>query len=55
MKIKEVYLQEEHYNPVCRATISGAWIAVTDKGEYPICRDFEAKNEAEARAIAEAN
>lgn len=55
MKTIEIYLQSERYNPVCRATISGAWVAVTKHGDVPICRDYEAKSVDEARSIWEKN
>lgn len=42
MKTIEVYLQAGRYNPVCDAYIDGAWIAVTEYGEVPICRPWEA-------------
>lgn len=54
MNIVEIYLQEERYNARLRATIAPAWIAVDENGdEFPICRDYEAKNTEEARAIFE--
>ena len=28
--VTEVYLQKERYNPRCRATIPGAWVAVIE-------------------------
>jgi hypothetical protein len=52
MNIVEIYLQADRYNPRIKATIAGAWMAVCDNGdEFPVCRDYEAKNEAEVRAI----
>jgi hypothetical protein len=52
MKIQEIYKQEARYNPRIRATVGGAWMAVLSNGdEFPVCRDYEAKNEAEVRAI----
>jgi hypothetical protein len=50
MKVVEIYLQPERYNPRVKATIPGAWIAVCDNGdEYPVCADYEARTEADAR------
>lgn len=50
MKLVEVYLEPERYNACIKATIPGAWIAVFDNGdEYPVCADYQAKNESEAR------
>lgn len=52
MNVKEIYKQESRYNPRIRATVGGAWIAVLANGdEFPVCRDYEAKNEAEVREI----
>jgi hypothetical protein len=52
MKIVEVYLQEEQFNPRLNCTVSGAWIAVYDNGiEVAICRDDEASSSKEALAI----
>jgi hypothetical protein len=52
MQVQEIYKQEARYNPRIRATVGGAWIAVLSNGdEFPVCRDYEAKNEAEVRAI----
>lgn len=50
MLTTEIYLQPAFYNPVCDAYISGAWIAVCDDGEVPICRDYEAKDKDDAEA-----
>lgn len=52
MNVVEIYKQETRYNPRIRATVGGAWMAVCDNGdEFPVCRDYEAKNESEVRAI----
>jgi hypothetical protein len=52
MQVQEIYKQEARYNPRIRATVGGAWMAVLSNGdEFPVCRDYEAKNEAEVRAI----
>lgn len=50
MKTVEIYKQAGFYNPVCDAYIGGAWIAVCEDREVPICRDYEAESEADARA-----
>jgi hypothetical protein len=56
MQVQEIYKQEARYNPRIRATVSGAWMAVLSNGdEFPVCRDYEAKNEAEVRAILNSN
>ncbi len=55
MKIREVYLDEERYNPRIRATVPAAWVAVYENGcTVSICRDYEAASADEARKIAEA-
>ncbi len=52
MQVQEIYKQEARYNSRIRATVGGAWIAVLSNGdEFPVCRDYEAKNEVEVRAI----
>ena len=52
MQVKEIYKQESRYNSRIKATVSGAWMAVLANGdEFPVCRDYEAKNESEVRAI----
>ena len=52
MKTIEIYLKPEYYNARLRATVPGAWIAVTSHGsEIAICREHEAESEDEARAI----
>jgi hypothetical protein len=52
MQVKEIYKQEARYNSRIRATVGGAWIAVLANGdEFPVCRDYEAKSEADVRAI----
>jgi len=52
MKIVEVYLQQEKFNPRLNCTISGAWVAVYANGiEVPICRDYEASDSKEALSI----
>ena len=54
MNVIEIYKQEPRYNPRIRATVGGAWIAVLDDGEeFPICADYQAKNETEARLMIE--
>jgi len=52
MQVQEIYKQESRYNPRIKATVSGAWIAVLANGDkFPVCRDYEAKSEADVRAI----
>jgi hypothetical protein len=52
MKIVEIYLQQERYNPRIKATVSGAWMAVLSNGqEFPICADYQAKSAAHAKLI----
>lgn len=51
----EVYLQQDRWNPVCQATIPGAWVVVTKHGEVAICHPWDAKDAAEARAIWKSN
>jgi hypothetical protein len=52
MKLANIYLQEEFYNPRIKATVSGAWIAEFDNGQsMPICGEFEAKTKEEACQI----
>ena len=56
MQVQAIYKQEARYNPRIRATVGGAWMAVLSNGdEFPVCRDYEAKNEAEVRAILNSN
>jgi hypothetical protein len=52
MQVKEIYKQEARYNSRIKATVGGAWMAVLANGdEFPVCRDYEAKSEADVRAI----
>ena len=52
MQVQEIYKQEARYNSRIKATVGGAWIAVLSNGdEFPVCRDYEAKSEADVRAI----
>jgi len=52
MQVKEIYKQEARYNPRIRANVGGAWMAVLANGdEFPVCRDYEAKSEADVRAM----
>jgi hypothetical protein len=52
MKIIEVYLQEEKFNPRLNCTVSGAWVARYENGiEVAICRDYEASTSKEALSI----
>lgn len=51
MRLLEIYLQPTRFNPRINATVWGAWMAVTDKGELPICAEFEAKNEQQAKEM----
>ena len=52
MLVKEIYKEEARYNPRIKATVGGAWIAVLANGdEFPVCRDYEAKSEADVRAM----
>lgn len=52
MQVQEIYKQEARYNPRIKATVGGAWIAVLANGdEFPVCRDYEAKSEADVRAM----
>ena len=50
MKLVEIYLDQERYNPRLKATIPGAWIAVydNDQEEY-ICPDYQASNADQAK------
>jgi hypothetical protein len=51
MQVTEIYKQESRYNPRIRATVGGAWIAVLANGdEFPICADYQAADEKQARA-----
>ena len=51
MQVKEIYKQESRYNARIKATVGGAWIAVLANGdEFPICADYQAANEVQARA-----
>ena len=52
MDIKEIYLQEEFYNPRVQATIPGAWIAVLVNGEqFPVCADYQASDPEEVMVM----
>ena len=52
MKIVEIYLQPERYNPRIKATVSGAWMAVLANGDqFPICADYQAKSADHAKLI----
>lgn len=56
--IIDVYLTEDHFNPVCNTTIPGAWVAVVENdylGEFsqPFARPHEFFNVDDARAHAE--
>jgi len=52
MKLVEIYLQPERYNPRIKATVSSWWIAVYDNGtETSICPDYAARNAEEAKQI----
>jgi len=52
MKLVEIYLQPERYNPRIKATVSSWWIAVYDNGtEISICPDYDARNAEEAKQI----
>lgn len=58
MKVTEVYLQKDCYNPVCKAIIPGAWIAVIEDEDgipmdIPVCRPHEAKDEKGVWKLAE--
>lgn len=49
MKIINVYLDAERYNPRIRATVPGAWIGEDAKGRTVVlCREYDAPNAAEA-------
>jgi hypothetical protein len=52
MQVQEIYKQEARYNSRIKATVGGAWMAVLANGdEFPVCRDYEAKTEADVRAM----
>ena len=52
MKLENIYLQTEFYNPRIKATVSGAWIAEFDNGQsMPICGEFEASTKEQACQI----
>ena len=52
MQVTEIYKQEARYNSRIKATVGGAWMAVLANGdEFPVCRDYEAKTEADVRAM----
>ena len=52
MKLENIYLQAEFYNPRIKATVSGAWIAEFDNGQtMPICGEFEASTKEQACQI----
>jgi len=52
MKIVEIYLQPERYNPRICATVPGVWMAVLANGdEFPICADYQANSAEKARLI----
>jgi hypothetical protein len=52
MKITEIYLQPERYNARIKATVPGVWMAVYENGyEFPVCPDYKASNEEQARHI----
>jgi hypothetical protein len=52
MQVTEIYKQEARYNSRIKATVGGAWMAVLANGdEFPVCRDYEAKSEADVRAM----
>ena len=54
MKLENIYLQAEFYNPCIKATVFGAWIGVLANGdEFPICADYQAKSADYARLIYE--
>jgi len=54
IKITEVYLQAEYFNPQLNSTISAAWIAVFNNGhEVAICREWEASTSEDAQAYYE--
>lgn len=52
MKLENIYLQAEFYNPRIKAIVSGAWIAEFDNGQsMPICGEFEASTKEQACQI----
>ena len=52
MKLSNIYLEEERYNPRVRATIPAVWVAEFECGStLPICSKYEASNDAQAKAI----
>jgi hypothetical protein len=56
MKVTEIYLQPERYNARIKATVPGAWMAVYENGyEFPVCPDYKASSEAQARQILNAS
>jgi hypothetical protein len=50
--IKEVYLQNDHYSHISRATIPGAWIALIDGEEIPFADPWQFNNAADAMIYA---
>mgnify|MGYP001818232188 CR=1 FL=1 len=57
-KILDVYLEDDHFNLTCNATIPGAWVAVIEndylgKIEQPFARQYDFSNVADALAYAE--
>lgn len=53
MIVIDVYLENETFNPVCNATIPGAWIAIVNGCKQAFARPYEFNNTADARAHAE--
>lgn len=52
MKLVQIYLQPERYNPRIKATVPAWWIAEYDNGtEQSICPDYAARNADEAKAV----
>jgi hypothetical protein len=52
MKLVEIYLQPERYNPRIKCNVPAWWVAVYDNGsEESICPDYAAKDAAAAKAV----
>ena len=54
IKITEIFLKSEYFNPVLNCTVPGAWTAVFSNGfEVAICREWEASTAEDAQAYYE--
>jgi len=50
--VYDVYLEDDHFNPTCNATIPGAWVAIVNGHKQPFARPHEHKTEDDAREAA---